>query len=176
MFFHYHVGRGKADPACPPSAIRPYRGPAVALCPLRLVLPWTYRGFPTAVGDCGRTAWEAPDCQASKAAGRSIRWIRWIRPVLRRTDTSLRVRAPQIHQIPGFPGQTQFPAVSECFRCLNQYIIDQSVIPFWSILPIFCLCFFHSRWGLHPHIDGETRPEITDNDGKPYLCTDEAWT
>ena len=36
--------------------------------------------------------------------------------------------------------------------------------------------FFHSRWGLHPHIDGETRPEITDNDGKPYLCTDKAWT
>ena len=36
--------------------------------------------------------------------------------------------------------------------------------------------FFHSRWGLHPHIDGEIRPEITDNDGKPYLCTDEAWT
>ena len=120
--------------------------PAVALCPLRLVLPWTYRGFPTAVGDCGRTAWEPPDCQATKAAGRSIRWIRWIRPVLRRTDTSLRVRAPQIHQIPGFPGQTQFPAVSnEMFQMpdpLYHWSICFTVIPFWSILPIFCLCFF----------------------------------
>ena len=46
------------------------------------------------------------------------------------------------------------------------------LIHFANILPMF----FHSRWGLHPHIDGETRPEITDNDGKPYLCTDKAWT
>ena len=46
------------------------------------------------------------------------------------------------------------------------------LIHFANILPMF----FHSRWGLHPHIDGETRPEITDNDGKPYLCADKAWT
>ena len=146
-----YLACGKRQGRSCPSAIRPYRDlrwrcvRSALFCREHILVfqqQW--------VTDCGRTAWEPPDCQASKAAGRSIRWIRWIRPVLRRTDTSLRVRAPQIHQI---PGQTQFPAVSECFRCLTQYIIDQSVIPFW-----------------------ETRPEITDNDGKPYLCADKAWT
>lgn len=37
--------------------------------------------------------------------------------------------------------------------------------------PAVALCF-KSRWQIHP-LDSLDPPEITDNDGKPYLCTDE---
>ena len=116
-------------------------------------------------------------CQGSEAYVRSICWICWIRLVLRRSDTSLRVRATQIRtEMSSFASFNNVQNVSDArtqLCIINQW--DHHFARFWYILHTF----FHrhwDHWGLHHHIDGETRPEITDNDGKPYLCTDKAWS
>ena len=133
MFFHYHVGRGKADPACPPSAaIRPYRDlrwrcvRSALFCREHIVVFQQQRV----------TAGEPPENRLTARLQKPLAdpSVGFVGSVLSSVDVELTLHSEYGHlrSIRSLDSQARLnfrQCQMKCFRCLTQYIIDQSVIP-----------------------------------------------